>query len=851
MPRTSFVNVYSTRRYEDLSPGLHKVEWRYIKNDAISKGKDRAQISNIKVYGTKFHDNHCTACGPGTYAENEGSQQCDLCPMFTYADTNSTAKCKSCPEEKYSLEGASSCILRPNCTKDDFTSSFTKCKNNVRTLHYELKVPVICNLATTDPSTVPQDKTNLTCPVCPKGYYRDTRTYECIRCTGTAEYYDRVKKTCSTCPSGTAALKFSHYGSDYFAERTKLPSTWTAKCHGPCSQDSRGWSVAHDPATGESFLQSGGSEGQGDMTTLEFKTQLYTHGRISFKYNIIQNITYLNQDEGATLSFYINSNLMVFLDRDSGNKNGAGNYTSPYLAPGNYTLFFGFEKYDSNDENALIQLKDIVIEGDQDGAADQCLDCPPGFKCEDHTDRFIPCSPGQYSNGKSEKCSLCPSGTYNDEYAHGGVCSKCAAGTRSDEPGSTHCINECQYNVPGTHIYYDLRDLEAASTLEFKSFGPITFGNYSDMKLYFSLCNRFNNSATSFCNTQRIGMGLTVNEFNSYQSENLVAYSCLQHDDLSFDMGSTIAYTNLLTPGTSDIDPEKRGDGFRIEMTSKEMCVAPNEDDDEADIRHQVLSADRAFKTVINFICNPKVGRGQPMPIHPPDTFSNIFTTCQIDLRWETVSACPLCTKYDYDEVLGECQADGYRYSTFYPRTNTRCNPYGHVPAGVDNKIILPPLNRTQKAVKCPVCTMENDVEFVDTKCHNGEYTRRYMWKYPKNCSEALSNFLLPDPEVRTCEDVDVSRMTVLIVFTLAVMTFSGMCIGYILLYRRHQQLYRNYQMLQQTDSRELKNVEVFGGDESDDSQEEDMGFAKKKKSTKTVSTSVYESDEDDDDERV
>lgn len=59
MSRTSFVNEYTTRRYENLSKGFHKVEWKYVKNNALSRGKDRAQINvssylatGIKLYRT-------------------------------------------------------------------------------------------------------------------------------------------------------------------------------------------------------------------------------------------------------------------------------------------------------------------------------------------------------------------------------------------------------------------------------------------------------------------------------------------------------------------------------------------------------------------------------------------------------------------------------------------------------------------------------------------------------------------------------------------------------------------------------------------------------------------------------
>jgi hypothetical protein len=194
--------------------------------------------------------------------------------MFTYSNSSGATTCQKCPPSEYSLEGATKCQIRPNCTKDDFFSYYTPCDKNTRTLKYELKHPLICNLTTTDPASIPKDKTQLPCPQCPAGLYRDITTNKCVRCGGEKQYWDSKLKKCASCPAGEAALKYARYDHDFFADSIDFPSNWQATCHGSCSQQNRGWIIVNDPVTLESYLQSGGGVGHGEMTTLTFSTRV-------------------------------------------------------------------------------------------------------------------------------------------------------------------------------------------------------------------------------------------------------------------------------------------------------------------------------------------------------------------------------------------------------------------------------------------------------------------------------------------------------------------------------------------------------------------------------------------------
>jgi hypothetical protein len=50
MPIVSYTNTYTTRKFEDIEKGFHKAEWRYVKNEIMAKGKDRAQINVRSIF---------------------------------------------------------------------------------------------------------------------------------------------------------------------------------------------------------------------------------------------------------------------------------------------------------------------------------------------------------------------------------------------------------------------------------------------------------------------------------------------------------------------------------------------------------------------------------------------------------------------------------------------------------------------------------------------------------------------------------------------------------------------------------------------------------------------------------
>ncbi|KAL0480069.1 hypothetical protein AKO1_010943 [Acrasis kona] len=843
LPLTSTTKEYTTVKYA-LTHGYHKLEWRYVKNAAISKGKDRAQVKSIQIVGTKHHDSKCTPCQPGTFSSVQGGDVCLPCPSFTFSASNNTVTCQNCPPDQYSLGGATQCIPRPTCQPSDYYSDYTACKNGKRKLTFKLKQPAICK---PDPSTAPKDKDQVDCAKCPLGLYRDDQD-NCVACSGESEYRSQVDQKCKTCEAGNAAIKYLRYDQDWLNEHLSLPSDWVTMCKEGCEHDKRGFFISNDHVTLQRYIQSGGSPNSGDLNTLRFSVNLYTFGRISFQYEISQNVS--DPEESATLSFYVDSVAVAWIDGESGpSSDGSGTFTTSLIPPGNHTLFFGFERFDSYDDYASLKIKNIIIQGESTGASHECEKCMAGFKCSAKTNQFTPCQPGEFSNEGSENCGQCPPGTYNNQYAQPYSCMQCPSGTNSIGHGNVDCIDQCSYNVPGTKIFYDLTKFDSPqnSKLEFNAIGPVnlitnsTSDSDAEFELYISMCNRFNISeSTSFCNTNQIGLDQMVDRLGLHSPDSRVlnSYACVQNDDTSFDVGYMPAYTALPDSESSDqfVDPSKRADGIKLEFTSQEVCLSTNEtiiDQQDSNVQNRIQYESthgdlHFYKTIIHFICDPDAGFGKLVPAKSsPNSIVELNSKCKIQLQWNSMYACPICTIYDYETIHGQCDSNGYRVNRLYKKPESKCNPFGKLPNGVDPNGIIP--SQFNFTIACPICTI-NDAELVITKCVDGYSTHRYIWKEPKNCTDG--NFKLPEPKVVPCDSVDLSKFAAALILVVVSVVFVGLIAGYVIMYRRHQQLYKNYQMLQESDGKELSEVEVFGRDDDDDDDvsDDDMGFESRNK---------------------
>ena len=77
----------------------------------------------------------------------------------------------------------------------------------------------------------------------------------------------------------------------------------------------------------------------------------------------------------------------------------------------------------------------------------ECVPCPAGsFKALDSDDVCVPCFPGTVSKSASTYCSVCISGSYEDQLTE---CRSCPVGLNTWLPGSSgveSCINEEEQN---------------------------------------------------------------------------------------------------------------------------------------------------------------------------------------------------------------------------------------------------------------------------------------------------------------------------------------------------------------------------------------------------------------------
>ncbi|KAL9651555.1 hypothetical protein ABK040_001500 [Willaertia magna] len=789
--RVSYVATESIKTFP-LTKGYHRLEWRYIKESTISSGKNRALIYWIKVSGTKFTSDSCEVCPKGTFSKSEGSADCESCPINTFSDKEGSTSCTACDDDKYATLGSTTCLPRPICTKDDYYAYYTSCSNGKRELKFDWKYPKYCYQGV----ELPANKVDQPCNQCPKGQFRKDDV--CQQCNGPFQYYDGMYKDCRTCYEGYAAIKYKRYDSAFLNEiGSKLPEEWSNKCLGECDKENNGWRVVSNAETGEAYLDAAGG-GYGDETLLSIPFELYTDGNIEVDYEIVTEAEKLDT---SMFLIFINGTLQTEVTKST--SVGKAKFKSKYYPPGSYLLSLAFDKYDSVQKQSTVKVTSIVIEGEKSGAADSCIECREGFYCPQKVDQFIPCPPGQYSNVKSEVCMGCYNGYFNDKWAQQ-RCRICGTGTASGGMGALECINTCSYQIPGTEIIYNLTELQSA--LNDPQFEGLRLAQ-SDLRIFFSLCNRFDTAQVPYCKKESRP---AVNELKKLEktSKNIrkgyTTYSCIEQGTeenrrlLAGDMGNVIFYSEAS-------DPSKRAEGLTVSLSTDYKCP------DNSGI----------YKTEIELKCNPKAGIGKPVfkSVERVGSGKRFDEICTANVLWESSFACPVCTIYDYEVVLGACE-DGKRKRKNFLKPDSKCVP--HSTLGLQ---LLP-----EVVEDCPICS-PLDYHFVDTKCIAGKSTRKFVWKEPKNCTGGVN---LPHDEELPCEEVEVGFTTALSGFIvigsifLCLVAVIGVC------YAKNRKLNSQYELLsgreggQHVNEFELRptNVEVYDQNDSEDENLDiDIGF--------------------------
>ena len=794
LDRTGYVHEYTIKSFP-LTKGYHILEWRYVRNFQTSDSKHRAYINWMKVYGQKLTVETCTKCPLGTFNDKTGQSSCKPCPTDTFSDEIGLTQCKACPDGKYATLGASSCQIRPACIAKDYSERYTPCKNGKRQLVYEWVSPKYCQGGI----SLPPNKENQECNQCSKGLYRKDDV--CTRCAGKGEYYDTTYKSCKTCYEGYSAVKYMRYDSNFLNEVGSLPSSWFTRCTGECDKENQGWRVISNVETSEAYLDGAG-KGYGDETVLSIPVDLYTDGQIT------------TLPDTSALLVFVNKTLEADVSKSSVG-GGKGTIVSRFYTAGHYSLTLIFDRYDTPNKQATVKVKSIVIEGERNGAADNCAECKEGYYCPQASDDYKPCPPGTYSNLRQEACMACYRNTFQNKWGQN-KCISCGAGTYSDAK-SAECANTCTFSAPGTEISYNFTDLQGVWNKELKVFGPLSIPN-TTFNFYFSLCSKFDTASTPFCRKE--SRNIVVSEqrkerTNLNRRKGYSTYTCIEDDSderrkihPSGDMGANIAF----------LQDASRGNGLSILFSTEYKCPQNN----------------GVYRTQVDMKCNPKEGLGKPVvvsdaSIHPQSRLEDV---CLTRVLWESHVACPVCTIYDYESILGECE-NGKRTKKWFLKKDATCYPYSPMSQSLPQS----------EEIECPVCTTEH-YSFVETKCVKGLSTRKAVWKEPKVCTDGVE---LPEDVPISCEDLEVGKITAVVGVSAIGVVFIGL-VGVIwYFYAKNKQLYEQYDVLgrepSQEEDMELQNssIEVYDNEDSDD--DVDMGF--------TTTASINRSRTDSDDDKI
>jgi len=615
LPKVSQTYGYKEAEFK-LNQGVNKLAWVYSKDGENTRGRDRAYIKAVKVYGTKLTSSDCLNCPKGSFSLNK-AENCTECEPNFYNDIVGSTSCKACPEGTYSLHhGSTTCIPRPACTTKDFYHHFTDCsEQSKRNKLFEWNEPKICAGGV----SIPANQNDLPCAPCPEGSYRTaTSKGKCITCTEEGSYYNEQKSACDTCPKGTMPIRVKRFES--FSSKS-LPEGWTSKCIGLCPKDThKGFQVTTHGDT--NHLVSG----VGEITELEFQVELDTRGRVLIDYKI-ENDDHENK-HSAVLLFLVNSQVKGQLYKND-EQDKYVLYTSEYFKPGVYPIKLTFEKYQSRDKKARVLIKSITVEGEKTGGASRCNPCPAGFECSKVAYKAEECPPGSYSKEGEENCSLCPLNTFTHDKGRS-ECEKCGTGTTTSKLGSVLCDNSCVFEFDplvgsnGEKITYDLRGLKD------KYIGPIRVYNTSHY-IYFNICGKIQGDV---CKARGEGY--------------LQTYSCLSNKfGYTVDIGSIVSF--------KPISDDTKDKGFIVDLREGSLCKENKP----------------RLKTEILFKCNPEAGRGTPiLDMAPPTHY--LCDWNPVRFIWESAIACPVCTKSKIKSATSECK-DGKKVTSYFYERPQSC----------------------------------------------------------------------------------------------------------------------------------------------------------------------------------
>ena len=444
---------FITRTF-DLEPGIHVLKWIFFKDYSYSTGTDMAYIRSIRIIGTRLADSACDPCPLG-YFSQAGAFECDPCPLNHFSDNPKTSECQKCPDNEYSYGLWGPCQPKELCTERDFSETYSKCQDNLRTKTYVPNQPQICD---DSQFAFPDDhETQVECERCNPGQFRPPEGESLCTPCPTGMFSETGAETeCEPCGPGTMAEKRVFYTR--FNDYAEMPEV-TTSCTGDCA-------TAGFRLLGNS-MDSGVGHGSLVDVYLDIKFTLERDGYISF-----YMIPSCDQPCRFQLLDVNNSRVNGTFDIVRQNQSNVRYFLRANLVEGYHHVQVIFSRYlaqvgPTSRTNRLI-IPSFNISGVDSGGASECK----------------PCDPGSFSEGSASVCELCPSGMYNDDEGtrecfkcpdrtfaqeKGSVeCIECGLGTESLEDGSDCNFEECAYS-PAENVEYNLSELKSTS----KMYGPV------------------------------------------------------------------------------------------------------------------------------------------------------------------------------------------------------------------------------------------------------------------------------------------------------------------------------------------------------------------------------------------
>ncbi|XP_026518847.1 UPF0577 protein KIAA1324 isoform X3 [Terrapene carolina triunguis] len=320
--------------------------------------------------------------------------------------------------------------------------------------------------------------------------------------------------------------------------------------------------------------------------------------------------------------------------------------------------------------NDVAKLYSINVTNVMDGVASYCRLC-----ALESSGSCTSCPPGNYIDRASGACHPCAPSTYLKAHQPYGsqACIPCGPGTKSNKIHLL-CYNDCRFSLDkdGRTLEYDFSALANSTSFaggpSFTSKGLKYFHHFS-----ISLCgNHGRKMATCTDNVTDMRVPDGEAEF----SKSVTSYVCQSVIVPSDVMG----YKTIVS--SQPVSLADRVVGVTTETTLDNITSLPEhfapENVELTDVIFfyrsndvtQSCSSGRA--TAIRLRCDPlKTGSGAlSVPSKCPD---GTCDGCIFHFLWETSTACPLCSVYDYHAIVSACLG-GIQRTTYVWREPKLCS---------------------------------------------------------------------------------------------------------------------------------------------------------------------------------